>query len=72
MRDEIQNYLLGVVPNSKKDKTNLRYCLDCSYVWEEFYGMHRGIQCKKHPNMPTYKLERKTCFVCEAEQEGIQ
>jgi hypothetical protein len=34
--------------------------------------MHRGIQCKKHPDMPTYKLERKTCFVCEAEQEGIQ
>tara|TARA_Y100000593_G_C4269990_1_gene316855 strand:+ start:739 stop:963 length:225 start_codon:yes stop_codon:yes gene_type:complete len=66
MKDEINYYLKGEVLEKTEPKTNLKYCLNCKYVWEEwFLGTHNF---KKHFDMPTYGLERKICNECKSKK----
>ena len=48
-----------------RESKRLRYCKKCNMVWE--------IACTgkilSYDNMPTYKLERKTCRICVKKNE---
>ena len=69
MKAEIYNYLKSVdLPKSSK-KDNLRYCLKCRSVWEEWFYPHEGYKCSKHLDMPSYGLDRKQCYECNDEEK---
>ena len=67
MKAEIKNYLNGSPMAYKKEPSNLRYCLECKSVWERFWHMGVGMKCRKHQDMPSYKLHREFCFDCGGE-----
>jgi len=76
MKSEIANYLQGIQMPSKTEASNLKYCLECRTVWEKHWYMGRGMQCTKHLDMPSYKLDREFCFDCNEKlnttQKGIK
>ena len=62
-KTEMFNYFKGVeMPKQTKD-TSLRFCINCKSVWEGFTLV--TIQFKKHPDMPTYGLQREKCPSCQ-------
>jgi len=65
MKAEINNYLCGIPMPTKKETSNLRYCIECKTVWEMFSYVRKGMQCRKHHDMPSYKLNREVCFDCD-------
>lgn len=69
MREEINNYLRNIdAYEPREEKTTLRYCEDCNYVFE-FYWENAVLYCKKHIDMPSYGLEREECLYCKKEKE---
>ena len=72
MKSEINNYLQGLPMSSKSEPCNLKYCLECKTVWEKYWHMGKGMQCRRHLDMPSYKLEREFCFNCNKQQEGVK
>ena len=68
MKEEIANYLLAVEMPKRTEKNNLKYCTSCEKVYETFWGFHYGSQERKHHDMPTYGIERKTCKSCDDEE----
>ena len=75
MKAEIANYLQGLPMPPKREASNLRYCLECKTVWEKSWYMGRGMQCIKHSDMPSYKLNREFCFDCkeaDTTQKGVK
>mgnify|MGYP003629104631 FL=1 len=65
MKAEINNYINGSPMPPKREASNLRYCLECKTVWEKSWHMGFGLRCTKHHDMPTYKLDRESCFDCD-------
>ena len=72
MKTEIINYLQGKQMPPKTESSNLKYCLGCKAVWEKHWYMGKGMQCTKHLDMPSYKLDREFCFDCNTTQKGIK
>ncbi len=67
MRKEIEYYLQGVkATEADYKKCTLRYCEECSTVWEA-YWLGRFF-FKKYKDMPTYGLERERCSECKSEE----
>ena len=64
MKTEIVNYLRSIQMPPKAEQCNLKYCLECKTVWEKHWYMGKGMQCTKHSDMPSYKLDREFCFDC--------
>ena len=65
MKEEINHYLSYTdMPKPRTEKNNLNYCTSCEKVYETFWGFHYGSQERKHHDMPTYGIERKTCKEC--------
>tara|TARA_R110002020_G_scaffold89318_1_gene218623 strand:+ start:329 stop:526 length:198 start_codon:yes stop_codon:yes gene_type:complete len=65
MKQEINHYLQGLEMPKKREGDNLSYCTLCKTVYETYWGFHYGSMEKKHHDMPTYGLKRKSCNECK-------
>lgn len=63
MKKEIAHYLRGDEMPKLRVSTSLRFCTQCSTVWETWHlGQHFFM---KYKDMPTYGLKRKDCQDCD-------
>ena len=54
------------------DGSNLRFCKNCSSVWEGPWKRLYGVTIIKYSNLSSYKLKRQQCLQCERETYGTK
>ena len=68
MKEEIYNYLKdNKMPASIKEPA-IKYCTECSKVWEIVYNPGKKRNIMHYPGLSSYKLTRKVCLNCNEDK----